>query len=102
MDSRGKSNRPKLKVPYYPTNDSKGHYDLSTLNYKIVADYANITMFEVVDFDIFTYWFLLREAVIYQYSQTEDGQKYLNNCWRMEQTKCVGADELINFSKGGK
>ena len=102
MDGRGKSKRPKLKLPYYPTNDNKGHYELSSLNYKIVADYASIPLFDVPDLDIFTYWYLLREAVIYQYSQTEDGQKYLDNCWRMEQTKCVDADALINFNKGGK
>ena len=102
MGSRGKSKRPKLKIPYYPSNDNKGHYDLTSLNYKIVADYANITLFEVIDIDVFTYWYLLREAVIYQYSQTEEGQKYLNNCWRIEQTEPEKETLRAKFGKGDK
>jgi len=36
---------------------------------------------------LFEYWLLLRDAAIYRYNQTEAGQEYLDNCWRMEQTK---------------
>jgi len=36
--------------------------------------------------EVFEYWLLLRDAVIYNYMQTEEGNKYLENCWRMEQT----------------
>ena len=28
-----------------------------------------------------------RDAYIYKLSRTEEGQEYLNNAWRMEQTK---------------
>ncbi|WP_411680421.1 hypothetical protein [Clostridium thailandense] len=28
---------------------------------------------------------MLRDAVIYNYSQTKEGRDYLENCWRMEQ-----------------
>jgi hypothetical protein len=35
----------------------------------------------------FEYWLMLRDAVIYSYKQTEEGQKYLDKCWRMEQVK---------------
>jgi len=35
---------------------------------------------------VFEYWLLLRDAVIYGYMQSEEGSKYLDNCWRMEQT----------------
>lgn len=37
--------------------------------------------------DIFKYWFLLREAVIYNCMQTEEGQKYLEKCWMADQTE---------------
>ena len=33
------------------------------------------------------FWLYLRDAVIYKYMKTEDGRKYLENCWRVEQTK---------------
>ena len=37
--------------------------------------------------EVFEYWLLLRDAVIYDYMQYEEGRKYLDNCYRMEQTK---------------
>ena len=36
---------------------------------------------------IFEYWLLLRDAVVYNYMQTTEGNEYLENCWRMEQTE---------------
>lgn len=36
---------------------------------------------------MFEYWLLLRDAVIYNYMQTPEGIKYLEKCWRMEQTE---------------
>jgi hypothetical protein len=37
-------------------------------------------------FDV--YLFFLRESRIWNLSQTEDGQEYLYNAWRIGQTKC--------------
>jgi len=37
--------------------------------------------------EVFEYWLLLRDAVIYNYMQTEQGREYLDNCFRMEQTE---------------
>lgn len=37
--------------------------------------------------DYFTFRQYLRDAVIYNNLQTEDGRKWLNNAWYMEQTK---------------
>jgi hypothetical protein len=37
------------------------------------------------DLEVFEYWLLLRDAVIYNHMQSEEGNKYLENCWRMEQ-----------------
>jgi len=37
--------------------------------------------------EVFEYWLLLRDAVIYNRMQTEEGREYLDNCYRMEQTQ---------------
>jgi hypothetical protein len=37
--------------------------------------------------DVFNYWSILRDAVIYRYMQSEKGQEYLERCWMLEQTK---------------
>lgn len=37
--------------------------------------------------DVFEYFSLLRDAVIYKYMQTEQGREYLDKCWMLEQTK---------------
>ena len=39
------------------------------------------------DLDIFEYWLLLRDAVVYNFMQTEEGREYLENCYRMGQTE---------------
>jgi len=36
---------------------------------------------------VFEYWLLLRDAVIYNHMQTEEGREYLDNCFRMGQTE---------------
>lgn len=37
--------------------------------------------------DVFEYFSLLRDAVIYKLMQTEEGREYLDKCWVLEQTK---------------
>lgn len=36
---------------------------------------------------VFEYWLLLRDAVVYNYMQTEEGREYLDKCWIMEQIR---------------
>lgn len=50
-------------------------------------DYCHIDIYEVQEIEIDVYLFFLREAMIYENSQSEEGRKYLKDCWRMEQTK---------------
>ena len=33
------------------------------------------------------YLYFMREANIHKLMQTKEGREYLDNCWRMEQTK---------------
>ena len=79
--------RPKLKIPYYPDEDSKGHYDVNTAEEKIVSEYTGYDFDRLGELSVFEFWLFLRDAVVYNLQQTEDGRKYLENCWRIEQTK---------------
>ncbi|MCB8575622.1 hypothetical protein L0P28_06975 [Dorea formicigenerans] len=51
--------------------------------------------------EIDTYLFFMREAMIFENSQTEEGREYLKNCWRMEQTKPDREGLRKNFKKKG-
>ena len=53
----------------------------------MVADYANLNLFEVDDLDYVDYLTLRREAYIWALSKSEQGQKYLRDCWAYEQTE---------------
>lgn len=76
-------------MPYYPGGGSgdEVHYRLNTKGEKLVIDYLNITIFDVQEMPIDLYLYFLREANIHKLMQTKEGREYLDNCWRMEQTK---------------
>ena len=50
-------------------------------------DYCHVDIYGVQEMEIDIYLFFLRESMIYENSQSEEGRKYLKDCWRMEQTK---------------
>lgn len=52
-----------------------------------MAKYCGITLFEVFELEVYDFYFLLRDSIIYSYSQSEEGEKYLNDAWRLEQTE---------------
>jgi hypothetical protein len=54
---------------------------------KIVSEYTGYSFGEIENLDVIEYWLYLRDAVIYNCMKSEKGQEYLENCWRMEQTK---------------
>ena len=76
-------------MPYYPGGGSgdEVHYRLNTKGEKLVIDYLNITVFDVQEMPIDLYLYFMREANIHKLMQTKEGREYLDNCWRMEQTK---------------
>ena len=53
----------------------------------MVADYTGLTIPQVRELDYLVYLTWRRDAYIHKLSQTEKGQEYLDNAWRMEQTK---------------
>lgn len=68
--------------------DSKGHNYLITTTWEhLVAQYTGLNILQVQELDYVEYLRYRRDAFIYRMSQTEKGEKYLNNAWRLEQTK---------------
>lgn len=52
-----------------------------------MADYTGLNFFQVAELNYLQYLIWRRDAFIHMLSRTESGQEYLNNAWRMEQTK---------------
>jgi len=80
--------RKKLTIPYYPTAGGAGGHQYTTSSWwqRLVAEYAGISLLEVRALDYVQYLIWRRDAFIHRMNQTEEGQKYLDNAWRMEQT----------------
>ncbi len=52
-----------------------------------------------IELDILTFNMILRDALIMKYKETEEGRKYLKDCWRYEQTEPdMEAIKKINIS----
>jgi len=51
-----------------------------------VSDYTGLTFLEIAELDYLQYLVWRRDAFIYRLNQTEEGQEYLKNAYRMEQT----------------
>lgn len=83
-DKKGK----KLTVPSCPdVMDSEGHYSVSTMEEKIVRDYTGFDFGQLESLTIFDFWLYLRDAVVFNCQQTEEGRDYLEKCWVAEQTE---------------
>lgn len=75
-------------LPYYPLGDDKGHqYTTSSYWVHLVSQYTGLSFHEVRELDYVQYLTYRRDAFISMLSQTEKGTEYLDNAWRMEQTK---------------
>lgn len=82
--------------------DRAGGHQYSTTTWwkRLVAEYARISLPEVQRLNYIEYLTLRRDAFIYSMSRTEEGQKYLDNAWRMEQTAPDRAALRKQFGKG--
>lgn len=67
--------------------------------YKIVADYANISIPQVLELNIIDYLTFLRDAVIYNNMQSDKGIEWLDNAWILEQDKPDRQGLRDNFGK---
>lgn len=68
-------------------DDSKGKYKSQLWQEKLVAEFAHISIFDAEELYIEDFLLILREAVIYNNSQSKSGIDYLEKCWILEQTK---------------
>lgn len=66
-----------------------------------MADYTGLNFFEVAELDYLQYLIWRRDAFIHWASRTEAGQEYLDNAWRLEQTKADRAALREQFGKEG-
>ena len=66
-----------------------------------MASYTGLSMPDVEELDYIDYLTYRRDAFIYRMSQTEEGEKYLKNAWRLEQTKPDRGKLREKFGKEG-
>ena len=93
----------KLKIPYYPSNEEdEGNYRTNTIEEKIICEYTGYNFRDLEDLEVLEYWLLLRDAVVYNYMQSEEGREYLENCYRMEQTEPERGKLREKFGKEAK
>ena len=52
-----------------------------------MADYTGLDFLQIDSLDYLTYLTWRRDAFIYRWMQTDKGRDYLDNAWRLEQTK---------------
>lgn len=66
-----------------------------------MAQYTGLNILEVEELDYIDYLTFRRDAFIYKMSKTDKGEEYLNNAWRLEQTKPDRKKLKEKFGKGG-
>lgn len=57
-----------------------------TASLKAVSDYCGLDFCSCLELDCYTYKLLIKDALIYKLSKTQEGQEYLENCWILTQT----------------
>lgn len=67
-----------------------------------MSEYTGLSFVEVGLLDYLEYLTYRRDALIYMLSKTEAGEEYLDNAWRMEQTKPDRAALREKFGKEEK
>ena len=94
--------RKKLTIPYYPLPDSDGeNYTVFSAWEKLVADYMNISLYDVEEMDYYDYLLIRRDALIAKLRQTEKGQQYLDDAYRLTLTKPDRSKLREKFGEGG-
>ena len=83
--------------------DRAGGHDYRTTSWwkHLVAEYTGLSFNEVGELNYLEYLTYRRDAYIHKLNQTESGQEYLDNAWRMEQTQPDRAALRKKFGKEG-
>lgn len=75
-------------------------YTNTTWGRRLVSEYTGLNFHQVGELDYGVYLLWLRDAYIYMLNRTEEGRQYLDDCWRMEQTKPDRAKLHQKLGKG--
>lgn len=68
--------------------DSTGHdYHINSWWRHLVSSYTGLTFKEVAELNYLQYLVWRRDAFIYMLNQSDEGQEYLANAYRLEQTQ---------------
>lgn len=76
------------------------NYKNTTWERRLVSEYTGLNFHQVGQLDYGLYLLWLRDAFIHSLSRTEEGREYLDNAWRMEQTKPDRAKLRAKLGKG--
>lgn len=94
--------RPKLIRPSYPSGDSEGiPYTILFAEEKCVAEFAGMSLPEVLVLDVFSFWALLRDAVIWNKAGTKAGREWLKNAHRLTVTEPEEIKLRQKYGRGG-
>ena len=78
-------------MPYYAGHKedekNKVYYKPKTEGEHLVIRYTGLNLIQIDDMDMDEYLFYLREAFIHYMNQTEEGRKYLKECYISTQTE---------------
>jgi len=74
---------------------------VNMLEEKTVSEYTGYSFDRLENLNVFEFWMLLRDAVIYNCQQTEQGRDYLEKCWMADQTEPDRNALRKYFNKGG-
>lgn len=82
-------NLPYCALPDITADEDEGNYSYAqnTTYEKLVADYANMTLPDVMKLNYVDFLILRREAYIYNLSKTKKGREKLEEAYCMEQTQ---------------
>lgn len=71
------------------SEESAGRHDyiITTWGRRLVSEYSGLNFHQVGELDYGVYLLWLRDAYISSLNRTEEGRQYLDDCWRMGQTK---------------
>lgn len=67
----------------------------------LVYEYTGLNFFQIQELNIVDFLYLRREAFINKMLSTEKGREYLDNAYRLEQTKPEREKLREKFGKGG-
>lgn len=66
-----------------------------------MSNYTGLNFHEIEQLELIQFLTWRRDAYIYMLTRTEEGQEYLDNCWRMEQTEPDRESLRRKIGKGG-